>query len=143
MQYKLLDKDDIHLMKDVLEDDDMKFDKQNLDNFIDTKDAYGFAAKNDDKIIGFAYGYALLRPDGDKMFYLHSIGLLPQYQNQGIGTKLMQFIIEFASGKGYRELFVITDKGNPRACHLYEKVGGKNDYENEIVYVCDFRKLGV
>ncbi len=28
-----------------------------------------------------------------------------------------------------------TDKGNPRACHVYEKLGGKNDYEDEICYV--------
>ena len=31
--------------------------------------------------------------------------------------------------------FLITDKGNPRACHVYEKLGGKNDYKDEIVYV--------
>lgn len=29
----------------------------------------------------------------------------------------------------------ITDKGNPRACHVYKKLGGKNNYEDEIVYV--------
>ena len=36
--------------------------------------------------------------------------------------------------------FVITDKGNPRACHVYEKLGGKNDYEDEIVYVYDYEE---
>ena len=34
----------------------------------------------------------------------------------------------------------ITDKGNPRACHVYEKIGGKNDYKDEIVYVYDYEK---
>lgn len=52
----------------------------------------------------------------------------------------MRFIIDFAKKSNFSELFVITDKGNPRACHLYEKFGGKNDYENEIVYVYDFLK---
>ena len=33
-----------------------------------------------------------------------------------------------------------TDKGNPRACHVYEKLGGKNDYKDEIVYVYDYEK---
>lgn len=36
------------------------------------------------------------------------------------------------------EMFVMTDKGNPRACHVYEKIGGKNDYEDEICYVINF-----
>ncbi|WP_441006276.1 hypothetical protein [Bifidobacterium longum] len=36
--------------------------------------------------------------------------------------------------------FLITDKGNPRACHVYEKLGGKNDYKDEIVYVYDYEK---
>ena len=26
---------------------------------------------------------------------------------------------------GCSEMFLITDKGNPRACHVYEKLGGK------------------
>ena len=38
------------------------------------------------------------------------------------------------------EMFLITDKGNPRACHVYEKLGGKNDYKDEIVYVYDYEK---
>ena len=42
-------------------------------------------------------------------------------------------------------MFVLTteplyDKGNPRACHVYEKLGGKNDYKDEIVYVYDYEK---
>lgn len=38
------------------------------------------------------------------------------------------------------EMLLITDKGNPRACHVYEKLGGKNDYKDEIVYVYDYEK---
>ncbi|HAQ0089685.1 TPA: GNAT family N-acetyltransferase, partial [Enterococcus faecium] len=41
---------------------------------------------------------------------------------------------------GCSEMFLITDKGNPRACHVYEKLGGKNDYKDEIVYVYDYEK---
>ncbi|HCD3089116.1 TPA: GNAT family N-acetyltransferase, partial [Enterococcus faecium] len=27
-----------------------------------------------------------------------------------------------------------------RTCHVYEKLGGKNDYKDEIVYVYDYEK---
>ena len=118
----------------------MIFDIKNLKKFLTTPNTYGFIAKVGDKIVGFAYCYALQRPDGFVMFYLHTIGNLPNYQDKGIGSKLMKFIIDFAKKNKFSELFVITDKGNPRACHLYEKFGGKNDYEDEIVYVYDFLK---
>ena len=97
-------------------------------------------AKENNKIIGFAYCYTLLRPAGKTMFYLHSIGMLPNYQDKGYGSKLLSFIKEYSKEIGCSEMFLITDKGNPRACHVYEKLGGKNDYKDEIVYVYDYEK---
>lgn len=138
MEYKLLEKNDIELMEEVLKDDNMIFNKDILENFVDDKNAYGFIAKEENKIVGFAYAYTLLRPDGKTMFYLHSIGMLPDYQNNGYGSKLLEFIKNYSIEIGCSEMFVITDKGNPRACHVYEKLGGKNDYEDEIVYVYDY-----
>ena len=138
MEYKLLERNDIRLMADVLKDDNMIVNKDYLENFVDDKNAYGFIAKEENKIVGFAYAYTLLRPDGKTMFYLHSIGMLPNYQNNGYGSKLLEFIKNYSMKLGCSEMFVITDKGNQRACHVYEKLGGKNDYEDEVVYVYDY-----
>lgn len=140
MEYKVLEEQDLELMEDVLKDDNMIFNKDFLNSFINDNNAYGFIAKENNNMVGFAYAYAytLLRPDGKTMFYLHSIGMLPTYQNNGYGTKLMQFIKDYSISLGCSEMFVLTDKGNPRACHVYEKLGGKNDYEDEICYVYDF-----
>ena len=52
----------------------------------------------------------------------------------------IQSIIEYSKEIGCSEMFLITDKGNPRACHVYEKLGGKNDYKDEIIYVYDYEK---
>lgn len=138
MEYKVLEEQDLELMEDVLKDDNMIFNKDFLNSFINDNNAYGFIAKENNNIVGFAYAYTLLRPDGKTMFYLHSIGMLPTYQNNGYGTKLMQFIKDYSISLGCSEMFVLTDKGNPRACHVYEKLGDKNDYEDEICYVYDF-----
>ena len=138
MEYKVLEEQDLELMEDVLKDDNIIFNKDFLNSFINDNNAYGFIAKENNNIVGFAYAYTLLRPDGKTMFYLHSIGMLPTYQNNGYGTKLMQFIKDYSISLGCSEMFVLTDKGNPRACHVYEKLGGKNDYEDEICYVYDF-----
>ena len=125
---------------EVLIDDNMVFDIDNLKGFLNDTSSFGFIAKENNKIIGFAYCYTLLRPDGKTMFYLHSIGMLPNYQDKGYGSKLLSFIKEYSKEIGCSEMFLITDKGNPRACHVYEKLGGKNDYKDEIVYVYDYEK---
>ena len=136
----LLTMGDLSLMKEVLEDDHMDFDLEQLKKYLSYEQNKGFIVKVDDKIVGFAYCYELVRPDGKVMFYLHSIGLLPSYQDKGLGSKLLEYMIKYAMDNSYSEVFVITDKGNPRACHVYEKLGGKNDFEDEIVYVYNFKE---
>ncbi len=64
--------------------------------------------------------------------------MLPEYQDKGFGTKLLDFVKNYVKSHGFFEMFVMTDKGNPRACHVYEKIGGRNDYEDEICYVVNF-----
>lgn len=140
MEYKLLEEHEIKLMKEVLEDDNMVFNLNSLSDFVRNSNSFGFIAKEENKIVGFAYGYTLLRPDGKKMFYLHSIGMLPNYREKGYGTELLSYIKDYSKLLGCSEMFVITDKGNPRACHVYEKLGGINDYEDEVVYVYDYEK---
>ena len=97
-------------MEEVLIDDNMVFDIDNLKGFLNDTSSFGFIAKENNKIIGFAYCYTLLRPDGKTMFYLHSIGMLPNYQDKGYGSKLLSFIKEYSKEIGCSEMFLITDK---------------------------------
>ena len=55
-------------MEEVLIDDNMVFDIDNLKGFLNDTSSFGFIAKENNKIIGFAYCYTLLRPDGKTMF---------------------------------------------------------------------------
>lgn len=74
------------------------------------------------------------------MFYLHSIGILSVYQNKGYGSSLVSYIKKCSVELGCSEMFVITDKENSRACHVYEKLGGINDYDDKVVYVYSYEK---
>lgn len=134
-----LNKKDIPFMEEILKDDDMDLNEKKLKAFIKDKNAYGFVVYYENKIVGFAYAYSLMRPD-DKgnMFYLHSIGILPEYQEQKLGTKLMEYIVNIAKETNHSEIFVITDEANTRACKLYKHFEMHNDFEDEIVYVRDF-----
>ena len=63
MEYKILEKQELGLMKEILEDDEMDFDLNNLNKFIEDSNNYGFIAKENNKIVGFIYGYSLLKPN--------------------------------------------------------------------------------
>mgnify|MGYP003296332846 CR=1 FL=1 len=54
-----------------------------------------FIVRNEKQIIGFAYGYILIRPDGKQDFYLHAIDIMDGFQGKGYGTELMKFIKEY------------------------------------------------
>ena len=52
----------------------------------------------------------------------------------------MEYIVKFAKDNKFSEIFLITDYNNPRACHVYEKVGFKNETPDEVCYVYEFEK---
>ena len=135
MKCKLLDKEDLELMQYFIDDEKTKYDKDNLIDFINNENSYGFIVRDENKIIGFAYGYILLRPDGKIDFYLHAIDIMKEYQGNGYGTELMNYINEYIKEIGCRKMFLITNKSNSSACKCYEKAGGINKANDDIVYV--------
>lgn len=135
MEYKILEEENIKELENFVDDENTKYNKENLIKFIKEKNAVGFIAKDSAKIVGFAYGYILVRPDGKQDFYLHAIDIIKKYQGNGYGTGLMSFIKEYIKQIGCRKMFLITNKSNISACKCYVKAGGVNNADDEIVYV--------
>jgi hypothetical protein len=67
MEYKVLEKDDVFLMKNFIDDENTNYNEKEIFNFLEESNSYGFIIKKDNEIIGFSYGYVLLRPDGKRM----------------------------------------------------------------------------
>ena len=126
MEYKLLEKEDLELMKEIIEDDDMVFDLNNLEIFIQDNNNYGFIAKENNKIVGFIYGYSLLKPNGKYMFYVHSVGVLSDFQGKGIGKELFKYMVEYLEkeNKSYK-YFLLTSEDNIIAQKVYRKYSTK------------------
>ncbi len=135
MEYKMLEKQDIKLMKYFVDDVNTKYEEVLLNTFLEAENTYGYVAKENDIIVGFAYGYVLIRPDGIKDFYLHAIDIMESHQKHGYGTELMKYINTHSKSIGCRKLFLITNKGNVSACRCYEKAGGITTSNDDIVYV--------
>ena len=86
----------------------------------------GFGARSDGKIIGAAWlrlwegddrGYGFWNAETPEL----TIALAPEYRGHGLGTQLMQTLLDAASAR-YRAVSLSVDKRNP-ARHLYERFG--------------------
>jgi ribosomal protein S18 acetylase RimI-like enzyme len=58
-------------------------------------------------------------------FYIDSLGVNPNYQGKGIGSKLLQFLIEEFVTKNHHTLGLLVEEENPNAKKLYLKLGFK------------------
>lgn len=54
---------------------------------------------------------------------MDGIGVSPKMRGNGIGTKLLHSVIEYAKNKGYRSVRLDVIDTNPAARRLYERVG--------------------
>ena len=140
MEYKILEEQDLELMLDFVDDENTKYSIEVLKKFIDEKNNFGFIAKTNNKIVGFAFGYILLKPDGRKVFYLDAIDVMPEYQGRGCGTGIISFARDYAKTLNCYKMYLITNRSNVSACKCYEKAGGINKADDEIIYVYDFKK---
>lgn len=99
-------------------------------NMIDDKQALVVVAENGNEFAGMLYA-TIEKADGDEWTLLYhrvsidEIAVLPQYENHGIGTKLMQEAESWAKTKGIKDLIVLVYDFNKKAISFYEK----NDYK--------------
>jgi ribosomal protein S18 acetylase RimI-like enzyme len=70
-----------------------------------------------------AYG-DLKEADADK-FYISNLAVLPPFEGQGIGSRLMAFAEDLAQNHGHRKCSLIVAFGHERACRLYDHLGYK------------------
>ncbi|AYN04011.1 MULTISPECIES: GNAT family N-acetyltransferase [unclassified Flavobacterium] len=57
--------------------------------------------------------------------YIDTLGVNPKCQGKGIGSKLLQFLIDEYVTKKHKTLGLLVDEGNPNAKKLYLKLGFK------------------
>ena len=71
-----------------------------------------------DKLIGLG---RILEDGIMCMFY--GIGIHPDFQKKGIGTKIMKILIEKVKDKGYTSIGLFAWEKNPGNIRFYEKFG--------------------
>ena len=65
---------------------------------------------------------ALGRVD-DQIAELKRLWLLEAYHGRGIGYRLVQELLAFAQATGYKYIRLLTERGQSRAVHFYQRIG--------------------
>lgn len=125
MECRILTIEDAGLLKHFVDDQRTQYNEEQIAIFLQQEHAVGFVGVEEEKIIGFAIGYKMIKPDGRKAFYLHAIDVMEQYQRKGFGTVIMTYIRNRVKEMGCDKMFLITNKENEAACKCYEKAGGE------------------
>lgn len=94
-------------------------------------DCYNVVATHDEDLIG----HATLVGD-DKGAYELAIFVHQDYQDAGIGTKLLEALLGHAAENGVEKVWLTVERWNKPATYLYQKVGfegtGAEDFEREM-----------
>ena len=95
---------------------------------------FGFKNNNEIK------GYVTLKPffPGRSHCEMYWLAVKKHYHGQGIGTKLVKFIENYAKKNGFRKLCVYTNKKMIRTRKYYEKIGYK--FINEFPEFYGYRR---
>jgi ribosomal protein S18 acetylase RimI-like enzyme len=81
-------------------------------------------AEMDDEILGFIDLWIIHDfCHGGKLGYIQNLYVSPKHRRRGVGSKLLQKIIERAEEKGALEIHVVTKFGNKSAIKLYKMHG--------------------
>jgi ribosomal protein S18 acetylase RimI-like enzyme len=66
---------------------------------------------------------------------MDGIGVSPNMRGNGIGTKLLHSLIEYAKTEGYRSIRLDVIDTNPAARRLYERVGFVTEKTKQFAYL--------
>lgn len=110
-----------------------------LKNFGERPDDFSLCAEADQKVIGIVWvrniaGYGSV----DAATPECAISLLKEYRGYGIGTELLQKMLQLLKEKGYKQVSLAVQKDN-YALNMYQKIGfqiiGENDEEYLMIYL--------
>ncbi|WP_317169072.1 GNAT family N-acetyltransferase [Poritiphilus flavus] len=92
----------------------------------------------EDNIIGMASGFHYVHPDKEAELFINEVGVLPSFQNMGIGRKILKALVDHSKTLGCkRGAWVLTDSGNSAAKKAYEAAGGRLDEGDILMYNFD------
>jgi len=108
---------------------------ERMQHFLADLHNYLVVAIIDERIVGFVFGYKLASWHNDSYeFLLYDIEVLNECRRSGIGTKLINKFKSIAKKEGCQELWLPTNKSNRPAVEFYERMGGKQKSDDDMLF---------
>ncbi len=99
---------------------DIHYTEESLLSMFDDPSMHGFIAEMDGQVAGYA---RLFFNRDENRLYVSSLYFLPDFQGQGMGSRLLEAAEGYAREKGLDELWIGVMVKNRRALDFYRKVG--------------------
>jgi GNAT superfamily N-acetyltransferase len=88
--------------------------------------------------LGFALAYELERVDtSPPMMFFYEIEVRSDCHRRGIGAGLIDHLKQLCHRRGIGKMFVLTDRRNMAARRLYGVTGGREQYDDGVLFVYD------
>ena len=116
-----------------------------FDNPIDPAQAFAFLATRVNEIVvalsagevvGFASGTVLMHPDKPPQFFINELGVHEDVRRRGIGTRLLERIMDLARDRGCQGIWFAAEADNAPARGLFRALGAR-ETEGIVVYDWD------
>jgi ribosomal-protein-alanine N-acetyltransferase len=91
--------------------------------------AYYLVAERQGQLVGY-----LMAERWSERAYLSRIGVLPEWQGQGIGAQLLQAALAMMQQDGVRQVLLNTQEDNARSRALYERLGFTPTGQSEVFW---------
>lgn len=78
--------------------------------------------------------WMFLNRSREKEVLLDALAVTKNMRNKGIGSSLLDYIIDFGRSRGYKQIRLSVVDVNPRARRLYERVGFKEVRVRRIIF---------
>ncbi len=82
------------------------------------------ALGSSNQVIGWCWGYHLVRLDASSMVYLHDIEVSEEHRQQGHGRALLEAFMAAGRRAGASKMFLHAAEANRPARRLYDSMGG-------------------
>ena len=102
------------------------------DRFLANPDCFALVAEAPD-IIGWAYGYELVRPDGRSTLLIYELEVAAVHRRRGLGGRLVAACRREALARGCARMWVLTDAANEPARALYESSGAATGSDQSLL----------
>jgi len=118
----------VELLNEVFEESNQVASERQLKKLLNKPDFHVIAAIKEDKVIGGLTAYELEQYYTDKSeLYIYDIAVKIELHNQGIGKKLIDYLIDYSTKNGIKGIFVEAHSEDEQAVKFYESTFGKSE----------------